>query len=79
VRFVYLRGDRRLIAARLAQRANHFMPQALLDSQFAVLEEPGADEPSVTVDVGPPPQAIVDAVLAALPLHPPLEGHDDLP
>ena len=40
VRFVYLKGDRATIAARLAPRQHRYMPAALLDSQFATLEEP---------------------------------------
>src|ERR1700732_3102528 len=38
VRMVYLDGTRELIAARLAARKDHFMPPALLDSQFKTLE-----------------------------------------
>jgi carbohydrate kinase (thermoresistant glucokinase family) len=53
VLFVYLHGDRELIAARMAARTNHFMPPALLDSQFATLEEPGADENALIIDIGP--------------------------
>ncbi|MDB5405474.1 MAG: carbohydrate kinase [Rhodospirillales bacterium] len=80
VRFVYLKGDRKLIAGRLSQRLNHFMPPGLLDSQFAVLEEPGADEPSVTVEVGPAPEIIAEQVLAALRLAPvPQRQPDVLP
>jgi len=44
VRFVYLHGARELIAARLAQRQHDYMPDRLLDSQFAALEPPSADE-----------------------------------
>ena len=40
VRLVYLKGDFDLIAARLAARKGHFMPPALLQSQFDALEEP---------------------------------------
>jgi len=40
VRFVYLKGDRDTIAARLASRSGHYMPPTLLDSQLATLEEP---------------------------------------
>ena len=48
---VYLQGSKALIAGRIAARKGHFMPPALLDSQFATLEEPGADEhPIVVVD-----------------------------
>jgi len=64
--FVYLKGSRELIARRLAERHGHFMPPALLDSQFATLEEPGPDERAVTVEItGEPPQTLV-AVLEAL-------------
>src|SRR5207248_5059043 len=41
VRIVYLKGDRELIARRMALRHGHFMPTSMLDSQFATLQEPG--------------------------------------
>lgn len=63
VRFVFLRGDRELIAARLGQRRGHFMPPALLDSQLATLEEPDADERAWTVDVSQTPERIVGDLL----------------
>jgi carbohydrate kinase (thermoresistant glucokinase family) len=66
VLFVFLSGSRDEIADRLAARQGHFMPASLLASQLETLEEPGPDEPAIRVDVGPPPQAIADAVLATL-------------
>ena len=51
VRVVYLYADRPVIAARLAARKGHFMPASLLDSQFAILEEPDLDEDPVCIDV----------------------------
>jgi gluconokinase len=39
VRIVYLKGDTATIAPRLASRKGHYMPAALLESQFAALEE----------------------------------------
>jgi carbohydrate kinase (thermoresistant glucokinase family) len=66
--FVYLHGSRELIAERLGGRHGHFMPSTLLDSQFATLEEPGPDEPALRVEIGAPPEAIADAVVAALGL-----------
>ncbi len=66
VRLVYLAGDKALISRRMAARKGHFMPAALLDSQFAALEPPGADERPIVVDIGPEPQAIVDALVARL-------------
>jgi len=68
VEFVYLHGSRELIASRLADRHDHFMPSSLLDSQFATLEEPGADEPAIRVEIGEPPGAIADDIVAALGL-----------
>jgi len=44
VRIVYLKGERDLIARRLAARDGHFMPPSLLNSHFAALEEPQPDE-----------------------------------
>lgn len=68
VEFVYLHGSRELIASRLATRHGHFMPSALLDSQFATLEEPGADEPAIRVEVGAPPEEIATDIVEALGL-----------
>ena len=66
VRLVYLHGDQALIARRLAARHGHFMPPSLLQSQFDTLEDPGADEHPITVEIGPPPHEIVDRIEAAL-------------
>jgi carbohydrate kinase (thermoresistant glucokinase family) len=68
VEFVYLHGSRELIAARLATRHGHFMPTSLLDSQFATLEEPAADEPAIRVEIGAPPEQIATDIAAALAL-----------
>jgi len=63
---IYLQGTQALIAARLAARTGHFMPPGLLASQFAALEEPGADENPIVLSIAPPPRAIIDAAAAAL-------------
>jgi gluconokinase len=68
VALVYLRGSRELIGQRMAQRQHHFMPTALLDSQFATLEEPGADERPLVVSVESSKDAIVADVLTRLAL-----------
>jgi carbohydrate kinase (thermoresistant glucokinase family) len=68
VRLVYLKGDETLIARRIAARHEHFMPQALLDSQFEALEEPGPDENPVTVSIEPKPSEIVKRILSSLSL-----------
>ncbi|AMJ63490.1 gluconate kinase [Bosea sp. PAMC 26642] len=68
VALVYLKGSRELIGARMAQRQHHFMPPALLDSQFAALEEPGADERPLVISVELPKDEIVRRVLQQLGL-----------
>lgn len=70
VRLVYLRGDAELIGRRLAARKNHFMPASLLESQLAVLEEPGEEERPVIVDVALSPRRVVATVLDRLGLAP---------
>lgn len=64
VRFLHLAGSRAVIADRMARRGGHFMPAALLDSQFAALEPPDPDEDAVTVDIDQPLQAVIAALLA---------------
>jgi gluconokinase len=66
VRMVYLDGTRELIAARLAARKDHFMPPALLDSQFKTLEPPGADENPITVSIDASVEAIIDAIVGQM-------------
>lgn len=68
VALVYLRGSRELIGQRMAARQHHFMPPALLDSQFATLEEPGADEKPLVVQVEASKEAIVAQVVRELRL-----------
>lgn len=64
--FVHLTGDRKLIEDRMAQRQGHFMPTALLDSQFATLEPLQRDERGVDVDVSGSPEEITARALSAL-------------
>ncbi|RYY27676.1 MAG: gluconokinase [Sphingomonadales bacterium] len=47
--FVLLDGEREEIAERLAARTQHYMSPSLLDSQFATLERPAADERALTL------------------------------
>jgi gluconokinase len=66
VRIVYLKGERDLIARRLASRDGHFMPSSLLDSQFATLEEPQTDEHPIVVSIVPHPRRIVAEIVNRL-------------
>lgn len=68
VALVYLKGSYDLIHARLAARHEHFMPVALLDSQFAILEEPASDEHPIVVDVDGAPPAIAGEIVRRLGL-----------
>lgn len=65
VEFLHLSGSPELIGRRLADRTGHFMPAALLRSQFEALELLGPDEAGVTVDVGRDVGAIIDAYVSA--------------
>lgn len=64
--FVHLAGSRSVIAARMRQRGGHFMPVALLDSQFAALEPPAPEEHAVTVKVDQPLENVVNDILHQL-------------
>jgi gluconokinase len=66
VMLVYLRGSRDLIYRRMAARHEHFMPVALLDSQFATLEEPTPEERPIIVDVGGKPAEIAHEIVCQL-------------
>ena len=63
VTLVYLKGSYDLIRRRMVARHEHFMPVALLDSQFATLQEPTPVEHPITVDVsGRPADIAVEIV-----------------
>ena len=64
--FVHLAGDRSLIEDRMSHRQGHFMPTALLDSQFATLQPLQADEAGVAVDVAGSPEEITRRAVEAL-------------
>ncbi len=59
--FVYLAGTYDEISARLAQRKNHFMPAALLQSQFNTLEVP---KNAISVSIANTPEEIVTAIIS---------------
>lgn len=59
VTFLYLRGQRDTLLARVSARPGHFMPPALLDSQLATLEAPGPDEAHLVADIEQTPAKIV--------------------
>jgi gluconokinase len=60
---VYLKGSYDLIWSRLSARQDHYMKPEMLQSQFAVLEEP-AD--ALTVDIALPVDEIVQEIVRHL-------------
>lgn len=66
LRFVYLNGSSELITQRQSSRTDHFMPAALIESQFATLEDPGTEANVVTVSIDQPIADIVDQCVVAL-------------
>jgi carbohydrate kinase (thermoresistant glucokinase family) len=58
--FVYLKGSAELISARMQARTGHFMPPALLASQFAALEEP---QDALVVSIDQSIEQIVEDIL----------------
>jgi gluconokinase len=66
VTLVYLRESYDLIHRRITARHKHFMPVALLDSQFATLQEPTPDEHPIIVDVGSRPAEIAAEIVHQL-------------
>ena len=67
VHFILLDGSRELITDRMKKRKGHFMPPALLDSQFATLEKPTSDEHAVILDISHPvPTLLAEAAQAVV-------------
>ncbi|GGF38310.1 gluconokinase [Marmoricola endophyticus] len=67
--FVHLDGDPQLLKDRQAAREGHFMPPSLMDSQLDTLEQLGADEAGVRLDVAAPPERLADEAAAAVRDH----------
>ena len=64
--FLHLHGDRDVLAARVAARPAHFMPAALIDSQFATLEALEPDERGAVLDVSHSVDDLVDESVTLL-------------
>jgi gluconokinase len=70
VRIIFLDGTQALIANRLAERKDHFMPPGLLASQFKTLEPPDQRENPVTVSIDASVEAIIDDIVRQLGFRP---------
>lgn len=62
VQIVFLKGSYELIWSRMLSRAGHYMKPAMLQSQFAALEEPAE---ALVVDVSTPLAEAVGLILGA--------------
>lgn len=51
---------------RVALRSGHFMPASLVDSQFADLQPPEADEAAIRLDGSKPVEELVEEAMAAM-------------
>lgn len=68
--FVFLEGSKDRISDRLASRHGHFMPPALLASQFDALEAPTVDENFITLCVSATPAEEAQEIIDRLGLEP---------
>ena len=59
MRSVLLDGSKSIVASRLLARTDHFMPTALLDSQFKMLER---EHEGLTLSIEQAPEDLVQAV-----------------
>ncbi len=66
VQFIFLKGTKELIAGRMAERSDHFMPESLLESQFKTLEEP---QNAITISIDQSPEEIVNKIINRLDLN----------
>ena len=66
VKFVYLKGNRELVLARLRARHGHFATESILNTQLEDLEEP---DDAITVPIDPPPEHIVSEIIRHLKSH----------
>jgi gluconokinase len=58
--FLHLAGDADVVTARVAARADHFMPASLVGSQLHLLEPLSTDEAGLVADLTRPVDELVD-------------------
>ena len=61
--WVFLQGSFELIKKRMDERKDHFMPPALLSSQFGALEIP---DDCIKIDVSKSPDEIVETIISQI-------------
>jgi gluconokinase len=65
IEFLHLSGSLEVIGKRQASRPGHFMPAALLASQFETLEALEPDERGTAIDVGQSIDSIIESYVTA--------------
>ena len=63
--WIFLQGNYELIKKRMDARTDHYMPPALLTSQFETLEIP---QQSISVDISQSPDKIVEEIISQIRL-----------
>jgi carbohydrate kinase (thermoresistant glucokinase family) len=63
VYWIFLEGSFELIQKRMKERKDHFMPAALLSSQFDTLEPPAN---GIAIDISKTPEKIVQAIISGI-------------
>ena len=66
VQWIFLDGSFDVIASRMRERPNHYMPESLLRSQFDAMERPD-DATTISIELSPGEQ--VEAALYVLQKH----------
>lgn len=67
VTFLFLDGDKALIIERMRARKGHFMKTDMLESQFATLQRPSAEETDVlTISIASDIDRVVEQAITAL-------------
>ncbi len=64
--FLYLNGNRETIQERINNRKGHFMAPALLDSQFASMEDPLSEPDVYLIDVWPTLEQVIQQARAII-------------
>ena len=64
ITFLHLDGDKEVARQRVAGRVGHFMPESLVESQYAALEPLRADEQGIVVDFARTVDDLVDEVVS---------------
>ena len=66
--FLHLNGSKEVLKVRTEGRTGHFMPPALLESQFDALEAPTADENFISLSVSATPAEEAQEIITRLNL-----------